>query len=428
MCSILGWCGEVPQTDKVHALEQGNRRGRDGYGFDFAKGKDKLVNTGDRLDTVHKKLLLNEKDTVIGSFRATPTTEAQSKPEWMQPYNGIVHNGVIANDKTVGDYPIDSMILPDVLKKVTHLGGLYTELKDKIKGSYALAYFVPLINRATLMAAVNYKPFYYKLYDEGILFASIPEMFRTPDLAHRLRPYTLMKWHPNTGVDFLPMTLPQNNKVLVCCSGGLDSVTVAYMLRKKLYDVTLVYFLYDCLAQQRELDRIREISRDGDFALLEINMPLNIMTGSIVEGSYHREGEGGAEFAHDWVSARNLLMLSMLTAMAESQKYGYIAFGGNLEESGAYPDNEQEFGRLFNDLLPYAVQNNVKIELLQPVSTMMKHEIVKEGIKLGVPFDLTWSCYGEDDVHCGECGPCFMRKTAFKRNGLTDPVPYAMGR
>ena len=123
-----------------------------------------------------------------------------------------------------------------------------------------------------------------------------------------------------------------------------------------------------------------------------------------------------------WVSGRNLLMLSILTAYAESNEFGYIAFGGNLEESGAYPDNEQEFGRKFNEILPYATQNKVKIELLQPISTMMKHEIVKEGVRLNVPYELTWSCYSDADKHCNNCAPCFMRRVAFERNGWTDPV------
>ena len=124
----------------------------------------------------------------------------------------------------------------------------------------------------------------------------------------------------------------------------------------------------------------------------------------------------------DWVSGRNLLMLSILTAYAESNKFGYIAFGGNLEESGAYPDNEQEFGRKFNEILPFATQNKIKIELLQPISTMMKHEIVKEGVKLKVPYEITWSCYSNDKVHCNNCAPCYMRRVAFERNGWTDPV------
>jgi 7-cyano-7-deazaguanine synthase len=54
----------------------------------------------------------------------------------------------------------------------------------------------------------------------------------------------------------------------------------------------------------------------------------------------------------------------------------------------------------------------------------MKHEIIKEGVDANVPYEHTWSCYGDGVYHCGKCGPCFMRKTAFERNGIKDPVLY----
>ena len=182
----------------------------------------------------------------------------------------------------------------------------------------------------------------------------------------------------------------QNNKVAISASAGLDSTTVAYMLKEQGYDVTLIHFKYDCLAQTREVKAIHKIAEQGRFDLEFIQMP-NVMRGTITEGTYHKSQIEGTEYAMDWVSGRNLLMLSILTAWAEANVYGYIAFGGNLEESGAYPDNEQEFGRKFNEILPFATQNKVKIELLQPISTMMKHEIVKEGVRLNVPYELTWS-------------------------------------
>ena len=62
------------------------------------------------------------------------------------------------------------------------------------------------------------------------------------------------------------------------------------------------------------------------------------------------------------------------------------------------------------------------VRLVTPVGRLMKHEIVKQGVKLGVPYDLTWSCYSGGDRHCGECGPCTMRSLAFQRNGRKDPV------
>jgi 7-cyano-7-deazaguanine synthase len=252
------------------------------------------------------------------------------------------------------------------------------------------------------------------------MFASTPNMLA--DYSVPLKPYSIMEID-SSNMNIKTKDLPriQNNKVALSASGGLDSTTVAYMLKEQGYDVTLIHFKYDCLAQEKEVDYIKKIAKHGDFDLHFIQMP-DVMRGTITEGKYHKSQIEGTEYAMDWVSGRNLLMLSILTAWAESNKFGYIAFGGNLEESGAYPDNEQEFGRKFNEILPFATQNKVKIELLQPISTMMKHEIVKEGVKLKVPYELTWSCYSNDNVHCNNCAPCFMRRVAFERNGWTDPV------
>lgn len=59
-----------------------------------------------------------------------------------------------------------------------------------------------------------------------------------------------------------------------------------------------------------------------------------------------------------------------------------------------------------------------------PVGNLVKHEIVKMGLQIGAPLHLTWSCYEGGDKHCGKCGPCYMRKTAFEINGVKDPVEY----
>jgi 7-cyano-7-deazaguanine synthase len=134
------------------------------------------------------------------------------------------------------------------------------------------------------------------------------------------------------------------------------------------------------------------------------------------------KGVEGAEYAHEWVPARNLVMLSVATAYAEANGFNVIALGNNLEESGAYPDNEEQFTIQFDSLLPMAVHDGYEVRVVAPVGTLMKHEIVKLGLELGTPFKETWSCYKGGLKHCGECGPCFMRRTAFERNGTTDPV------
>ena len=411
MCSIIGWFGGgISSDEKLHILNHGKERGRDGHGF-WIDGEE-YRGMGDISTDLYNKIL--EGNKVVGNFRATPTTEAESEIDILQPYDGIVHNGVIANDKHFSNELIDSIVLPQIF--VTRKFEFMGDELDKIEGSYALAYFT----NKSLHLACNYKPIYFVKRETGFMFASTPNMLA--DYSVPLKPYSIMEID-SSNMNIKTKDLPriQNNKVALSASGGLDSTTVAYMLKEQGYDVTLIHFKYDCLAQTREVKAIHKIAEQGRFDLEFIQMP-NVMRGTITEGTYHKSQIEGTEYAMDWVSGRNLLMLSILTAWAEANVYGYIAFGGNLEESGAYPDNEQEFGRKFNEILPFATQNKVKIELLQPISTMMKHEIVKEGVRLNVPYELTWSCYSDGDKHCNNCAPCFMRRVAFERNGWTDPV------
>jgi 7-cyano-7-deazaguanine synthase len=410
MCSIFGWLSGVSSDTKQAIVLKGLQRGRDGFGIQNIKTKQyfRAINV---LDIGLKTIL--EQEAVIGNFRATPTTEAISETDLLQPYGSYVHNGTIANDKQFGEFTIDSMCLPIVLDN-SSLQSFFNTVQ-KLKGSYAIATY----NESEVLLACNYKPLYYKAENGGFAFASTFDMLG--EGAVKMQPYSCLSYNFKTN-SIIKLVIPreQPKKVLISCSGGLDSVTVAYMLKEQGYDVALVYFLYGCKAENKEKQRVEQIAAHGGFSLMFAELP-KVFSGTIVSNTYHKQGIEASEYAYDWVSARNLLMLSTLTAMAETHKYGYIAFGGNLEEAGSYPDNEQEFGNLFNAILPYATQNGYAVELLQPLSTFMKHEIVSEGIRLNVPYELTWSCYGDGDNHCGECGPCFMRKTAFKRNSENDP-------
>lgn len=426
MCSIYGWYGTVPKAAKIHLLKTANQRGRDGYGIET----EFLIHRDVKQLPDHEIEIMSDLEYLMGNHRATPTNELESREELMQPYDGFFHNGTISNDiKLAEEWKhkideskwIDSMILPKVIEKTSSLEYLNEQVKF-LEGSYALGFrFKHSLYGPIVMLACNYKPIYYLKYDFGFMFASTPEMLLGNAL--KMPPYSALRYSSdNHAVKIESQVLPVNKKVALSASAGLDSTTAAYMLKEQGYEVVLVHFTYGCNAEKRELKNVKAIAADGGFILQVIDIPRGVMSGTITKGDYHKDGIGGTEYAFDWVSARNLVMLSLLTAFAESSGISNIAFGGNLEEGGSYPDNEHEFGRMFNNILPYATQNGVKIQLLQPLSHLMKHEIVKEGLRLGVPYNKTWSCYSDKTEPCCQCGPCFMRTTAFERNGSRDPL------
>ena len=99
MCSIIGWCGNISTNEKLHILNNAKERGRDGHGF-WIDGEE-FRGMGEISNDLLYQLIMG--DRVVGNFRATPTTEAESEIDILQPYEGIVHNGVIANDKHFSD-------------------------------------------------------------------------------------------------------------------------------------------------------------------------------------------------------------------------------------------------------------------------------------------------------------------------------------
>ena len=401
MCSIFGAVGTYVDYELIDRIsKRATDRGRD----------------GGRTEVTH---LDNGQIVVLGNWRATPTTELSEAPR--QPYDGVVHNGTIANDVELGntDGSVDSMILPRVIDR-SSLDSVVESIGN-VRGSYAMV----IRSDSTAYAVVNYKPLHILKRGDAIYFSSM-ERHLLPECSFGERPARL---EPYTAVDLKTgesRQLPRdvNNRALVICSGGLDSTTAAYYLKQQGLDISLLHFMYGCHAEEREVATIKALGQDLNAPVIFQTIDYGSLAGSspLLTDEKIEDGIAGAEFATEWVPARNLLMLSHATAYAEANNYSTIALGNNLEEAGAYPDNEEEFTHLFSNVLDYAVADGVSIKIVTPVGNLMKHEIVKLGHELNVPFELTWSCYRGENTHCGKCGPCFMRYTAFERNGLQDPL------
>lgn len=403
---------------------------------------------------------LTETKIFISNNRAEPTTEFIEKKneEDVHPFfdsSGkffIVHNGTIANDKDLEkkynlkrSTKIDSAIIPEVLnalwkdKKATTL---CTILRKEIIGSYSLA-FVDKDDPDTLYLATNYKPLFIQ-YDKNLqtlFFSSLESYLDTDDYNNifgdesirEVKPYTLLKIKNGNieeyslyNKDYEQTTKKQ--KALIIASSGLDSTVCASWAKKQGYDISLLHFQYKCRAEKAEWKAINKIKEFFNCDL--INIPLDfykdIIGGSrLFDGELMKDGNGeaSAELAWEWVPARNLVFFSLAAAYAEAHQFDYIVLGGNLEESSSFGDNELIFQKKFNQILPNALNLQNKVQVLTPVANLMKHEIVKLGLEIGAPLHLTYSCY-EEEGPCGDCGPDFMRRVAFKMNGKKDMQKY----
>lgn len=452
MCSIFGALLERV-TDKRDLDEvtrilnyiwsKSRARGRDGQGYVMRiNGKTDIYTSNSKLDDLPEGPFdftapVEAGSTIIGNMRAEPTTEyiENKLPTDQQPYGlpsswYIVHNGTIANDKDLRDHSIpteiDSAAIAEVLIRSpeTDYKEAFRNAIRELQGSYAIL-ATHKDAPGCIYVATNYKPIWFIHTQYGYFFASSELFLPEEYYPIMVDPYTVNEFDLTVRTKS-SLYRTHNKRALVVCSGGMDSVVAATIMKRIGYEIRLLHFQYGCRAETKELDAVINVARDLDCSYKV--MPINIYDKSdsrlFDSDATVAGGEEGAEFAHEWVPARNLVMLSIATAYAEANNYSLIVLGNNLEEAGAYPDNEPEFIHKFNHMLPFAVADGKQVQVIMPVGNLMKPEIVKHGIELGAPLEHTWSCYRQGEKHCGKCGPCFMRKKAFSINGFDEVIEY----
>lgn len=462
MCSIIGalvWSTSVNQSRAYSRVlneifSRSMERGRDGRGWlvqALPEGRDyKVFEQHDatrQLDWDRDEVFFGEalvNGTLIGNMRAEPTTEyvKDKRPQDQQPYRvgpwTIVHNGTIANDKELRthevDTSIDSAAIVELLAGDHMLGQGERDVAEhfarcvkQLHGSFAIL-ALHRDHPGMVLAAANYRPIWFARYPNAVFFGSARDYLPDDCSPQMLEPYSAWAFTSDGKMRELHrQKAPSRRRALVVCSGGLDSVVAATYAQRNGFDIELIHFQYGSRAEGPEVQAVQAVAQALQVPLRLFPLPIYrpedsplLRADSAIAG-----GEAGAEFAHEWVPARNLAMLAITTAVAEAGGFDTIVLGNNLEEAGAYPDNEPEFIARFNDLLPFAVADGKRVRVIMPVGNMMKHEIVAMGHRLGAPLDKTWSCYRAGPVHCGTCGPCYMRRTAFEINGLPEVIPYA---
>jgi 7-cyano-7-deazaguanine synthase len=125
-----------------------------------------------------------------------------------------------------------------------------------------------------------------------------------------------------------------------------------------------------------------------------------------------------------YVPFRNAHFLSVAVSWAEVLGAGSIYIGAVAEDSSGYPDCRPEYYRVFQELTRAGTRPETQIEIVTPVIGLRKSEIIRRGIELGAPLQLTWSCYQSEDAACGVCDSCLLRLRAFAEAGSGDPIPY----
>jgi len=182
--------------------------------------------------------------------------------------------------------------------------------------------------------------------------------------------------------------------------------------RRAFHEISDFYGVRQRLAIQ--LDHFRAI---GGSALTDNNI-------AVPENELGVPGPHGSAIPVTYVPFRNAHFLSVAVSWAEAIGGGAIYIGAVAEDSSGYPDCRPEYYRVFQELIRVGTRPETQIEVVTPVITLKKSQIIRRGLELGAPLHLTWSCYQNEDVACGACDSCLLRLRAFAEAGSTDPIPY----
>lgn len=215
---------------------------------------------------------------------------------------------------------------------------------------------------------------------------------------------------------------------VVLLSGGMDSCVTAAITRRD-HDLALLHLQYGQRTEAREEKAFRDIARHYrvERTLVTRHDCLKRIGGSALTDPSRDAIEArrpGSSIPDTYVPFRNTHLLALAVSWGEVIGARRIFIGAVEEDGSGYPDCREEYYEAFNRLIRAGTRPETEIEVATPIIHLSKAEIVKEGLRLGAPLHLTWSCYTESDLACGRCESCRLRLKGFREAGAADPLPY----
>ena len=218
---------------------------------------------------------------------------------------------------------------------------------------------------------------------------------------------------------------------IVLLSGGLDSATTLYYALSKGYAARALVFDYG-QRHRREVLAARCVARaaKAPCEVVRISLPWK---GSALLDSRVKVPSGGVRkglVPPTYVPARNIIFVSFAASFAEAVGARVVFIGANAVDYSGYPDCRPEFFKAFQVALDRGLKAGAgqqRVRILTPLVALSKAEIVRLGNRLGVPLELTWSCYNGGQRPCGVCDSCRLRALGFAQAGVPDPALKGVG-
>jgi 7-cyano-7-deazaguanine synthase len=227
-----------------------------------------------------------------------------------------------------------------------------------------------------------------------------------------------------------PAESPSNLAVCLV-SGGMDSCVTAAIANRDGNGLAFLHLSYGQRTEARERRAFEEIA---DHYRVQERMVVSLEQLARIGGSSLTDHDVPVTKANlsrqriptSYVPFRNANFLSVATSWAEVIHADAIYIGAVEEDSSGYPDCRPEFYEAFERVISLGTKPDTRIHIRTPVINLKKSEIVTFGQKLNAPLELTWSCYSESELACGECDSCALRLKAFSEAGIKDPISYLL--
>jgi len=224
--------------------------------------------------------------------------------------------------------------------------------------------------------------------------------------------------------------MSNDKRAVILVSGGMDSATAVYEAMDRGYEP---YFLHTSYGQQTEnkeyecANALAEEVDAADFLHIETGHLSAIGDSSLTDDELAVEEADldSDEIPTSYVPFRNSNLLSMAVSYAEANDCSAVFIGAHSEDFSGYPDCRPAFFEAFQQVIDVGTKPDTEVELVAPFVEWSKTDIAERGLNLGVPYELTWSCYRDEEPACGTCDACAFRLEAFRAAGSSDPIEYA---
>jgi len=226
-----------------------------------------------------------------------------------------------------------------------------------------------------------------------------------------------------------------NKKAVIILSGGLDSTTCMGLAEAAGYELFPISFDYG-QRHKIELENAKQVAEHYGVShrhkIIKLDFLRDFGGSALTDDKIDVPNVVHGEAAEDeipvtYVPGRNLLFLSIATSYAEVTHSSAIYIGVNALDYSGYPDCRPEFISKVEEVIALATKVGVEgkgITIETPLINWTKAQIIQEGLKIGVPYELTTSCYNGKAEACGECDSCRLRLKGFEEAGSKDPIPY----